>query len=241
MRQVINKMVTEEDLIRTVTTAYSAGWRQVKLYFMCGLPTETDTDLAAAAGLIDRAAAMGRQLARRAGRVSASVSNFVPKPGTPFQWEAMRPAEDFARRHELVRAALRGRRGAELRFHGVGQSLLEGALARGDRRLGAVIARAWRSGARLDGWSEHFRPELWSEAFRAEGLDPAFYAQRERPTDEVLPWDHVSAGTGREHLAAERARALAGELTADCPTDPGADSCPGCGACPPAAAGVAED
>jgi hypothetical protein len=110
--------------------------------------------------------------------------------------------------------------------------MLEGALARGDRRLGRVVERAWRGGARLDGWSEHFRAELWTEAFRAEGLDPAFYAERRRAPDEALPWDHVSQGVGREHLAAERDRALAGEVTADCPADPGAPGCPRCGACP---------
>jgi radical SAM family uncharacterized protein len=232
LRRAINKPVGDEQLFDGLAAAFRAGWNRVKLYFMAGLPTETDEDLAAVAGIIERSSAMARKLARRAGRVNASVSNFVPKPGTPFQWEAMCSAEEFTRRHELVRAAIMSRRGFRLKFHDVPQSMLEGALARGDRRLGAVVEHAWRAGARLDGWSEHFRADLWEEAFRAEQLSPAFYAERERDLDEVLPWDHISQGVRKSFLAAERQRALAGEVTPECPSEPGAENCAGCGACP---------
>jgi len=123
----------------------------------------------------------------------------------------------------------------ELKFHDAAASALEGALARGDRRLGRVIELAWRKGCRLDAWSEHFRADLWAEAFREAGLDPAFYAERARGADEVLPWDHISAGAGREFLWRERGKALAGEPSADCPSKPGSPECAGCGACPPVA------
>jgi radical SAM family uncharacterized protein len=232
LRRVINKRVTDEQLFAGLAAAFEAGWNRVKLYFISGLPTETDEDLAAAAGIIGRAAAMGRKVARRGGRINASVSNFVPKPGTPFQWEPMRSAEDFARRREVLRSALRSRKGTTLKFHDVGPSMLEGVLARGDRRLGAAIERAWRAGARLDAWSEHFREDLWREAFSAEKLDPDFYATRSRPLDEVLPWNHISAGVSSKFLAAERERALAGETTPDCPAEDGAEGCTACEACP---------
>jgi radical SAM family uncharacterized protein len=232
LRRVVNKRVSDEQLLAGLEAAFRAGWNRVKLYFMTGLPTETDEDLQAIAGIVGRAAACGRRTARRGGQVSVSVSNFVPKPGTPFQWEPMCPAEEFARRREVIRGGLGRRRGVKVKFHDVPQSMLEGALARGDRRLGRVIERAWRAGARLDGWSEHFRKDLWEEAFRAEGLDPAFYAERGRELDEVLPWGHISGGAGRDFLAAERQRALAAEPTPDCPGRPGAPGCTACGACP---------
>jgi radical SAM family uncharacterized protein len=232
LRRVINKCITDEQLFAGLAAAFEAGWNRVKLYFISGLPTETDEDLAAAAGIIGRAAAAARKNARRGGKINASVSNFVPKPGTPFQWEPMCSAEDFARRHRVLRSALRSRRGVKLKFHDVGPSMLEGVMARGDRRLGAVIERAWRAGARLDAWSEHFREDLWQEALAAEKLDPDFYTSRPRGLDEVLPWDHISQGTSRDFLAAERGRALAGEETPDCPAEPGAENCTGCGACP---------
>ncbi len=232
LRAVINKPVSDEELFRGLVAAFRAGWSSVKLYFMIGLPTETDEDVAAIAGLAGRAAEIGRREARRFGRITASVSNFVPKPGTPFQWEPMLPAAELLRRRDIVYTSLRSRR-VDLKFHDAGPSALEGAVARGDRRLGKVIELAWRKGCRLDGWSEHFRGDLWAEAFKEAGLDPAFYAERERGADEALPWDHVSAGAGREFLARERARSLAGETSADCPSKPGSPECAGCGACPP--------
>jgi radical SAM family uncharacterized protein len=234
LRRAINKQVGDAQLFDGLAAAFRAGWNRVKLYFMTGLPTEDDEDLAAIGAIIGRASAMARKLAKRGGRINASVSNFVPKPGTPFQWEAMTSAEEFLRRQELVRSSLKSRRGANLKFHDVPPSMLEGALARGDRRLGRVVERAWRSGARLDAWGEHFREDLWREAFAAEELDPAFYAERRRELDEVLPWSHISQGVSEEFLRAERERALSGEPTPDCPVDPGSENCAGCGACPPA-------
>ena len=238
LRRVINKRVSDEALFDGLAAAFDAGWNRAKLYFMIGLPTETDEDVAAIADLTGRCGAQARKLARRAGKINVTVSNFVPKPGTPFQWEPMAGPAELERRRNLIRAGLRSRRAA-LKFHDIEQSRLEGAMARGDRRLADVIETAWRAGCRLDGWSEHFRPDLWTEAFKSAGLDPAFFAERARPLDEVLPWDHISQGVGRDFLAAERERALAGEATPECPAPlappaaPGAPECTGCGACPP--------
>jgi radical SAM family uncharacterized protein len=232
LRAVISKPVSDAELFAGLAAAFRAGWNGVKLYFMIGLPTETDADVAAIAELAGRAAALGRREAPRMGRITASVANFVPKPGTPFQWEPMAAPEELRRRRELVFSRLRSRR-VELKFHDAAQSALEGALARGDRRMGRAIELAWRKGCRLDGWSEHFRPDLWAEGFREAGLDPAFYAGRERGGDEVLPWDHVSAGVSREFLRKERERSHAGQPSGDCPSKPGSPECAGCGACPP--------
>lgn len=232
LRQVINKDISDIELMDGLAAAFEAGWNRVKLYFMCGLPTEADEDLAAAAALIERCAGLSRRLARRAGQIHASVSNFVPKPGTPFQREAMCPADEFARRHGLIRAGMKSRRGWTLKFHDIGQSLLEGALARGDRRVGAVIERAWRAGCRLDSWSEHFRPDLWEAAWREEGLDPAFYAARPREAGETLPWAHISQGVSARFLEEERERAMTGRPSPACPAPEGRGACRVCGACP---------
>jgi radical SAM family uncharacterized protein len=233
LRAVINKNITDAELFDGLAAAFEAGWNRVKLYFMTGLPTETDEDLTAIAGLIERTASRGRKLATRSGRINASVSNFVPKPGTPFQWEAMASAEEFERKREFVRSQFRGKKkNWKLKFHDVRPSMLEGVVARGDRRVGRVIERAFRSGCRLDGWTEHFRHDLWSAAFAAEKLDPDFYTTRARPLDEVLPWSHISQGVSTAFLAAERERALAGQTTADCPTEEGAEGCTACAACP---------
>ncbi|HOX07196.1 MAG TPA: TIGR03960 family B12-binding radical SAM protein [Planctomycetota bacterium] len=232
LRAVINKPVSDDELFRGLAAAFRAGWNSVKLYFMIGLPTETDEDVAAIARLAARVADLGRREAPRFGRVTASVSNFVPKPGTPFQWEPMLPAAELLRRRDIVFTSLRSRR-VELKFHDAAPSCLEGAIARGDRRMGRVIELAWRKGCRLDGWSEHFRADLWAEAFREAGVDPAFYAERARDPGERLPWDHISAGAGRDFLLAERAKSLEARTSVDCPSKPGSPDCAGCGACPP--------
>ena len=232
LRAVINKPISDAELFAGLSAAYQAGWNSVKLYFMVGLPGETDADVAAIAELTGRVAALGRRESRRMGKVNVSVANFVPKPGTPFQWEPMSSEAELARKRELIVARLRSRQ-VTMKFHDVQQSALEGVISRGDRRAGRAIELAWRKGCRLDGWNEHFRPTLWAAAFKEAGLDPAFYSARARAADERLPWDHISAGASREFLWKEREKALAGLPSADCPSKPGSAECAGCGACPP--------
>jgi radical SAM family uncharacterized protein len=239
MRKVINKMVTEEDLIRTVTTAYSSGWRQVKLYFMCGLPTETDEDVLAIADLARKVIAAGRAATGRKDiRCTVSIGGFVPKPHTPFQWAGQCPPEVVDDRLHKLAASLRGDKnyGKSIgyRYHEGTPSLLEGLLARGDRRVGAVIEAAWRDGGRFDGWSEHFSFERWAAAcergLAATPVDLAWYTTRERDYAEVLPWDHLDAGLDRDWLwddwRSAVASAEAGEVE-DCRWTP----CYECGVC----------
>jgi len=240
MRKVINKMVTSEDLIRTVTTAYSNGWRQVKLYFMCGLPTETDSDVLAIADLAKRVIAAGREATgRRDIRCTVSIGGFVPKPHTPFQWAAQCPPEVVDARLAALGAALRSDRAYAksigYRYHDGSPSLVEGLLSRGDRRVARVILQAWRDGARFDGWSEYFSFARWiSSAERAlsgEPVDLNWYTTRERDYGEVLPWDHLDAGLDRDWLWQDWRSAVAPESAAeveDCRWTP----CYECGVCP---------
>jgi radical SAM family uncharacterized protein len=209
MRKVINKMVTEEDLIRTVSTAYASGWRQVKLYFMCGLPTETDEDVTAIAQVARRVIEAGRAASgRRDIRCTVSIGGFVPKPQTPFQWAAQCDDKVVDARLRALGDALRSDRAYSksigFRYHDGKPSVVEGLLSRGDRRVGQVIRRAWEDGARFDGWSETFSFERWERCAGAAlaplGVDLAWYTTRERPYDEVLPWDHLDAGLDRDWL-----------------------------------------
>ncbi len=209
MRRVINKMVTEEDLLRTVTTAYSSGWRQVKLYFMCGLPTETDDDVLAIAALARRVIAAGREATgRRDIRCTVSIGAFVPKPHTPFQWAAQCAPEVVDARLRALGGALRADRvyGKSIgyRYHDGKPGIIEGLLSRGDRRVSRVILAAWRDGARFDGWTEHFSYERWAacaeSALANEPVDVEWYTTRERDYAEVLPWDHLDAGLDRDWL-----------------------------------------
>src|SRR6185437_5409746 len=209
MRKVINKMVTEEDLIRTVTTAYSSGWRQVKLYFMCGLPTETDSDVLAIADLAKKVIAAGRQATgRRDIRCTVSIGGFVPKPHTPFQWAAQCPPEVVDERLRALGGALRADRAygksVGYRYHDGPPSLVEGLLSRGDRRVARVILAAWQDGARFDGWSEYFSFSRWTAAAERsladQPVDLAWYTTRERDYGEVLPWDHLDSGLDRDWL-----------------------------------------
>lgn len=226
LRDVINKNVTEEDLLRAVIQAVEAGWRSFKLYFMVGLPTETDDDLLGIAELARRVANIKPNRGSIT-RVTVSTSNFVPKPHTPFQWEGQVDSEELKRRQLLVHGQLKGKR-LEHRWHGTEQSLLEAVMSKGDRRIAPVIERAWRLGCRLDGWSEHFRFDLWQQAFQDIGVDPAFYANRTIPEDEILPWDHLDPGVTKDFLLSERMRALSGASTPDCSQE----RCSGCGVCP---------
>ncbi|HVD63820.1 MAG TPA: TIGR03960 family B12-binding radical SAM protein, partial [Lapillicoccus sp.] len=200
IRKVINKMVTEEDLIATVTAAYGAGWRQVKLYFMCGLPTETDEDVLQIADLARRVIETGRQVSgRRDIRCTVSIGGFVPKPHTPFQWVGQLAATEtdarLARLREAIRSDRRYASSIGFRYHDGQPGIVEGLLSRGDRRVGRVIEAVWRDGGRFDGWSEHFSFERWmacaDEAFADEPVDVDWYTVRDRDNVEVLPWDHL--------------------------------------------------
>ena len=230
LRDVINKGVTEEDLISTAQAAFSTGWRRIKLYFMIGLPTETDDDVLAIAQLAKKVLAVGRECAGKGKggiQVSVSVSSFVPKPHTPFQWEAQDTMEELARKQELLKGALAGIRAINLAWHQPEGSLLEAVLSRGDRRLAEVIMYAWQAGCHFDSWQEQFSFDSWQKAFRKAGLDPAFYANRKRSKEEILPWDHLHSGVNKSFLWRERQRAYSGQRTEDCRL-----GCTGCGVCP---------
>jgi len=207
LRKVIGKNILDEHLYAGAREAWSRGWNVIKLYFMVGLPTETDEDLEAIGRVARKVSNLRRDVGKGRGRVNVAVANFVPKPHTPFQFHPM------ARRDYLVKArrrlydALKGK-SLGVRIHHVDRSLLEGALARGDRRLGRVILEAYRAGARFDAWDEAFRPEAWQQGFEAAGLDPAFYAHRGRDADEVLPWDRIDIGADRADLWDEYQKAL---------------------------------
>ncbi|MFC4911249.1 TIGR03960 family B12-binding radical SAM protein [Actinomadura gamaensis] len=237
MRKVINKMVSEDDLIRTVTTAYENGWRQVKLYFMCGLPTETDEDVLEIAGMARRVIQAGREATGRKDiRCTVSIGGFVPKPHTPFQWAAQTDHETVDRRLRLLREALRSDkeygRAIGLRYHDGQPSVIEGLLSRGDRRVGRIIRAVWEDGGRFDGWSEHFSYERWTaaaeRALAAEPVDLDWYTVRERDEVEVLPWDHLDAGLDREWLWQDWQDALDETEVEDCRWTP----CYDCGVCP---------
>lgn len=231
MRDVINKNVTEEQLLVTIAEAFSAGWRHVKLYFMIGLPTETDDDVRGIGTLVAEVSRVAREAIepaqRGAVRIGVSVSTFVPKADTPFQWECQIGLDELRRRQSVLRAAM-PRRGVDLSWHDPEVSFLEGALARGGRELADVIEAAWRAGSRYDGWTEEFSLPRWLAAFSACGIDPVALASRERSLDEPLPWDHIDAGVARAFLRAERGRALAARTTPDCTFG----ECTGCGVCP---------
>jgi radical SAM family uncharacterized protein len=225
MRDVINKGVSDDEIARCAELAFSSGWSALKFYFMIGLPGETMDDVLAIASICRRTIEIGRRRHGHKAQLKANVSTFVPKVLTPFQWDGQDSAEEIMAKVEALQKALHGK-GLSLSWHDPQSSLIEAALGKGDRRLNAVVRRAWRKGARLDAWDEHFRPDLWLEAFADEGLDPAWYAQRDMSVDEMLPWGHLSGRVTAEFLAQERDRALAGKTVADCHWGP----CYNCGA-----------
>lgn len=224
MRDVINKNVTEEDLFNAVEEAFRCGWQTIKLYFMIGLPTETDEDVRGIARLATQVTQIGRRVMGRKPTVNVTVSSFVPKPHTPFQWRAQVTTEEIERKQTLVRYAINDR-AVRVSWHDARTSVLEGVLARGDRRVGEAIYLAWKKGCRFDAWHEHFGFDAWQSAFEEAGVDPAFYAHRGRRADEVLPWDHIDCGVTKRFLVAENERAENGQLTQDCRLD----RCSGCG------------
>jgi radical SAM family uncharacterized protein len=233
LRRVINKMVSEEDLIRTVTTAYAGGWRQVKLYFMCGLPTETDDDVLQIARMAKEVIRAGREASgQRDIRCTVSIGGFVPKPHTPFQWAAQLDHESTDRRLEQLKQAIGRDRSIGFRYHDGKPGIIEGLLSRGDRRVGAVIEEVVRLGGRMDGWSEHFSYDRWlaaaETALAGTGVDLDWYTTRERTYSEVLPWDHLDAGLDREWLWSDWQDALKARELDDCRWTP----CYDCGVCP---------
>ena len=237
MRKVINKMVTEDDLIDTVAAAFSSGWRQVKLYFMCGLPTETDEDVLAIADLARRVIETGRKASgTRDIRCTVSIGGFVPKAHTPFQWAGQAGAETIDHRLQLLRDTIRQDRhygkAIGMRYHDGKPGTIEGLLSRGDRRVGRVIERVWRDGGKFYGWSEHFSFERWATAASEElapyGVDLDWYTTRERGYEEVLPWDHLDAGLDRDWLWEDWQDALDEREVEDCRWTP----CFDCGVCP---------
>jgi radical SAM family uncharacterized protein len=237
LRRVINKMVTEDDLIRTVTAAYAAGWRQVKLYFMCGLPTETDEDVLQIADLAREVIRTGRSVTgRRDIRCTVSIGGFVPKPHTPFQWAGQLDHSTTDARLALLRDAIRSDRevgrSIGFRYHDGKPGIVEGLLSRGDRRVGAVIEQVWRDGARFDGWSEHFSFDRWMTAasvgLAGTGVDVDWYTTRERDQAEVLPWDHIDSGLDKDWLWEDWQDSLAEVEVDDCRWTP----CFDCGVCP---------
>ncbi|MBQ4382148.1 MAG: TIGR03960 family B12-binding radical SAM protein [Oscillospiraceae bacterium] len=230
LRDVINKNVTEEDLMRTCSVAFSGGWSTIKLYFMLGLPTETDEDVLAIADLAHRVQECWyRNTNNRARgvRITVSTALFVPKPHTPFQWEPQISSAEYERRVYLLKDRLKENksRSVTYNYHNTDISLVEAVLSRGDRRLGPVIEEVWRQGGRLEAWSEYFSLERWEKALEKFGLSADFYAFRKRGEDEVFPWDMIDLGVEKDYLASERKEAYNERITPDC-----RKMCTGCGA-----------
>jgi radical SAM family uncharacterized protein len=226
MRQIINKLIREEDLYGAVTSAFSQGWRRVKLYFLTGLPSETDEDTLGIHELARNCVEIGRTYTKGAS-VKASVGGFVPKPFTPFQWFGQNTVDELYRKIGLLRDATRRSKGLQLTWHDPKATLVEGLASRGDRRLGPVIEQVWRRGGTFQEWSEHFRFDLWLEAMADHGLDLEWYVYRHRTEAEVLPWDHISAGLHKDFLWQDWQDALAEVGLPDCRWTP----CYDCGAC----------
>lgn len=226
LRRVINKPLSERDMVDAVICAVRAGRRRIKLYFMIGLPTETDEDVRGISELVFRLRDAVRAEKLAPPSFNVSVSTFVPKAHTPFQWCPQNSIVEIRRKQEMLKSAMRSR-SVNLSWHSSEMSTVEGLLARGDRRLSGLVKRAWAAGARFDSWSERFDYQRWMAAAAAEGIDPAFYLERERGADEVLPWNHLDFGLDKTFLRAELERAMASEVTADCRWS----ECTSCGVC----------
>jgi len=215
LRRTINKYVPEDEILETAAAAFNKGWSSLKLYFMLGLPTETMDDVREISQLVDKIGSLGRKAKGKRPQIRVSVSTFVPKPHTPFQWVAQASQTELEAKHELLKMGLR-RTERRLSWTDPKVSQLEAVLSRGDRRLGKVIYRAWQLGSTFDAWDEHFNYENWLRAFDEAGLEPSFYAQRERPLDELLPWAHIDVGVTTAFLKQEYQRVLDGRETPDC-------------------------
>jgi radical SAM family uncharacterized protein len=228
LRRVINKGVTAEDLLNASEAAFKAGWQKLKLYFMIGLPTETEEDLAGIVELVEEVYRIGKRIHPKTSalRITASISTFVPKAHTPFQWQKQISIEETIQKQRYLQEHLRGRH-LELNWHEPSMSKLEGIFARGDRRLGHIIFQAWQKGAQFDGWSDQLKYQLWLEVFTANKINPDFYT-RQRAFEEILPWAHIQSGVSTEFLKREHQKAGASILTADCRDN----ACSDCGVCP---------
>ena len=226
LRKVINKNISNEDLFAGVREAYKEGWNLVKLYFMVGLPTETDEDVEEIAKLAYRVSSLRREVKGSVGNVNITVSPFVPKAHTPFQWEPMVSLERLKDIRRMIMSKIRHRR-IRIKFSKPERSILEGVFARGNRKLGKVILQAWQDGCRFDAWDDFFDYDKWVSAFEKAGVNENPYLYRERGEDEILPWDHLSSGIIKEFLVSERKKSFEQEYTPDCFTD----GCPDCGAC----------
>lgn len=227
MRDVINKGITEEDLMNSVEDAFKSGWTRVKLYFMIGLPKETQEDLQGIGDLARRIKDSYYEInggrGKKALGISISTSSFVPKAFTPFQWVPQNSIENLEEKQKFLQKELRTRN-VQYSWNDPRLSFLEAVFARGDRRLGKVLKRAWEKGCTFDGWTELFKYDVWMEAFQEEGVDPHFYANRERDEDEIFPWEHIDVGVTKKYLWKEYQKALNMELTEDCRLN-----CTGCG------------
>ena len=227
LRDAINKNVREEDLLHTCRLAFEGGWNTIKLYFMLGLPTETDEDILGIAELANQVLHTWRLYAKnknRGVRITVSTSCFVPKPHSPFQWERQVTMDEYIRKVNLLRENIKAKN-VVYNWHDPQTSYIEATLSRGDRRMGKVIENVWRAGGRLEAWSDYFLFGRWMKAFDDAGIDPTFYAHRERCEDEVMPWDIVDVGVRRAHLWHEREQAYRSELSPDC-----RKQCSACGA-----------
>ena len=227
LRDAINKNVTEEDLLHTCAIAFAGGWNNVKLYYMLGLPTETDEDIVGIAEMANQVLHCWRQNAtnkNRGVKITISTSCFIPKPHSPFQWEAQISKEEYLRRVELLRSSIMARN-VTYNWHDAETSVIEAALSRGDRKLSAVIEEVWKNGGRLEAWSDYFSYQRWMDAFTRCGLDIDFYASRERGEEELLPWDMIDVGVRKAHLLHERQQCYASALSPDC-----RKQCSACGA-----------
>lgn len=232
MRNVINKGLTEEEILEGAGQAFEGGWNKVKLYFMLGLPTETEEDMEGIAVLSDKVARRYYEIPKeqRNGKcqITASSSFFVPKPFSPLQWAQMCPADEYVRRAGIVQEAMRNqlnRKSLRYNWHTAELTVLEGVFARGDRKMGTVLEEAYRLGCIYDSWNEHFRYDLWMQAFENTGIDPDFYNLRKREADEIFPWDFIDCGVTKSFLRKEWERAMNGEVTPNCRRQ-----CSGCGA-----------
>lgn len=226
MRDIINKYVPDEQVLETAREVYERGWRTIKLYFMIGHPSETLEDVQAIADLSKRVLAEGRKVHGNKATVNVGVSTFIPKPHTPFQWSPMDTLEQILEKQELLRQEVRGR-GLHLRWNRPDETMFEGWMSRGDRRVADVIEAAWEMGAKFDAWGDRFNREIWDAAWEAVGLGPDFYTHRERDIDEVLPWDHIDAAVKKKFLQEDYLMSQKRETRVDC-----RDQCFACGILP---------
>ena len=227
MRDVINKNVCEEDVLKTSNLIFKNGWNNVKLYFMIGLPYEEDADVVGIKELAykvqDEYYSIDKPLRPKGTRITVSTSSFVPKPFTPFMWAGQNTIDEIRRKQDILKSEMKSKL-INYNWHDADLSILEGVFARGDRKLSKVIIDAYKKGCRLDGWNEHFKYDKWMEAFEDNNIDYTFYNHRERSYDEILPWDFIDIGVSKEFLKSENEKAKAAVVTPNC-----RQKCAGCG------------